>query len=142
MKSAELLICVMQFLQLKISRIILVIRSRNIPVWTTLKRAFSAIKVYRTVTYLIVFTMLLENTEITRANILQCLKELKYRKHYKNAHYIYYNLTGKMIDDIGYLEHKLIWDCREFIVAYSDLHPDRKKLSQCTVCRISFTSEV
>ena len=68
----------------------------------------------------------LKDTEITRAGILKCLKELKYGKHYKNAHYIYYDLAGKMIDDIGYLEHKLICDYREFIVAYRDLQLDRK----------------
>ena len=28
----------------------------------------------------------LKNIEITRANILKCLKELRYRKHYTNAH--------------------------------------------------------
>ena len=31
-----------------------------------------------------------------------------------------------MIDVIGYLEHKLICDYREFIVAYRDLQLDRK----------------
>ena len=68
----------------------------------------------------------LKDTEITRAGILKCLKELKYSKHYKDAHYIYYNLTGKTIDDIEYLEHKLIKDYREFIVAYRELQLDRK----------------
>ena len=68
----------------------------------------------------------LKDTEITRAGILKCLKELKYGKHYKNAHYIYYDLTGKLIDDIGYLEHHLIKDYREFIVAYRELQLDRK----------------
>ena len=81
----------------------------------------------------------LKNIEITRANTLKCLKELRYRKLYKDAHYIYYDLTGKLIDDIGYLEHKLIKDHREFIVAYRELQLDRKILSKCAVCSISVT---
>ena len=68
----------------------------------------------------------LTDSEITRAGILKCLKELRYGKLYKDAHYIYYDLTGKLIDDIGYLEHKLIKDYREFILAYRELQLDRK----------------
>ena len=111
-KNVKLLNRVMQFL-LRISRVIHVIKGRT------------SIKVYRSVRYRIAF-MVLWKTEITRANILQCLKELRYRKHYKNAHYIYYDLTGKLIDDIGYLEHHLIKDYREFIVAYRKLQINRK----------------
>ena len=57
-KNVKLLIRVMQFLQLRISRVIHVIKGRTMAVWTTLKTAFSAIKVYKSVRYRIAFMML------------------------------------------------------------------------------------
>ena len=68
----------------------------------------------------------LKDTEITRSTILKCLKELKYVKHYKNVHKIYFDLAGQMIDDIGYLEHTLVQDYREFTRVYNTLDIDRK----------------
>ena len=64
--------------------------------------------------------------EITRASILLLLKEFKFVKHYKNVHRIYADLTGKLIDDIEYLEFKLIQDYREFTRVYKTLEADRK----------------
>lgn len=68
----------------------------------------------------------LNNAEITRTIIIKCLKDLNCNKHYKNAHKIYYDLKEKMIDDIEYLEHKLILDYREFTSVYNTLEVDRK----------------
>jgi hypothetical protein len=68
----------------------------------------------------------LNNAEITRTIIIKCLKDLNYNKHYKNTHKIYYELTGKMIDDIEYLEYDLVNDYREFTRVYKTLKVDRK----------------
>ena len=67
----------------------------------------------------------LGDVEITRANILKVLKEIGYAKHYKNAHRIYFDLTGTKVDDIAHLEDKLIRDYRLFIDAYYKLKVDR-----------------
>jgi len=67
-----------------------------------------------------------DRLEINRSTILKCLKELKCTKQYKNVHRLYYDLTGKRIDDIDYLEHKLIGDYIEFIRVYNTLEVDRK----------------
>ncbi len=42
--------------------------------------------------------------EITRARIIKVLKQLKFTKQSKNAHKIFAELTGELIDDIEYLE--------------------------------------
>ena len=63
---------------------------------------------------------------VTRESILQYLKEQKQARYYKDVHMIFYELTGKRIDDIEYLEYTLIHDYREFIVAYRELQLDRK----------------
>ena len=47
---------------------------------------------------------------ITKEHISIFLKELQYTKHYENINLIYYNITGKKPDDIGYLEEKLLTD--------------------------------
>jgi hypothetical protein len=47
---------------------------------------------------------------ITKEHIGIFLKELQYTKHYENINLIYYNITGKKPDDIGYLEEKLLED--------------------------------
>ena len=80
----------------------------------------------------------LKDTEITRANILKCLKELRYRKLYKDAHYIYYDLTGKLIDDMDTwsisslkITGSLLWHIENYSLI--------EKLSKCAVCSISVT---
>ena len=115
----------MQFLQLKISSYSCYKR----PKYTCLDNFKKSIQCYQGLQKCHIPDSIydaLKDTEITRAGILKCLKELKYGKHYKNAHYIYYDLTRKTINDIGYLEHKLIKDYREFIVAFRELQLDRK----------------
>lgn len=59
--------------------------------------------------------LLLDNEKEKFSNILKehiniFLKELGYTKHYENVNLIYFNLTGKKLDDISYLENKLIED--------------------------------
>ena len=73
----------------------------------------------------------LKDTEITRAGILKCLKELRYRKHYKNVHYIYYDLTLDTWSII--FTESLLWHIENYRLT--------GKLPQCTVCVISVTSE-
>ena len=48
--------------------------------------------------------------KILKEHINIFLKELEYSKHYENVNLIYYNLTGKKLDDISHLENKLIED--------------------------------
>ena len=65
----------------------------------------------------------LRGVKPTRESILKTLKGTKY---YKNAHRIYFDLTGEYIDDIDHLESKLIQDYREFTRVYNTLEVDRK----------------
>ena len=68
----------------------------------------------------------LQDIEVTRANILKVLKEIGYAKHYKNAHRIYFDLTGKMIDNIDHLKQALVLDFKKFMQEYNILGVDRK----------------
>ena len=68
----------------------------------------------------------LKDVEPTRENILRALKEFKLTRHYKNAHRIYHDLTGKFIDDIEHLERQLLSDYNDFIRVYHTLGIDRK----------------
>ena len=68
----------------------------------------------------------LQDTEVTRENILRCLKKLKLTKHYKDVHMIYFDLSGTKIDDIDYLEDRLIRDFINFVRVYDALKVDRK----------------
>lgn len=57
---------------------------------------------------------------ITRDHIIMFLKDLKYTKHYENTNLIYYMLTNKRVDDITYLEDKLIDDFKKLICLYDE----------------------
>lgn len=61
-------------------------------------------------------------SKITKDHISMFLKELKYTKHYENVNMIYHTLTGKQIDNIDYLEPKLIEDFRCLVNLYDSLH--------------------
>jgi hypothetical protein len=61
-------------------------------------------------------------SKITKDHISMFLKELKYTKHYENINLIYHTLTGKPVDNIDYLEHKLIEDFRCLVNLYDSLH--------------------
>ena len=67
----------------------------------------------------------LQDTEITRVSILECLKKLKLTKYYKDTHLIYFDLTGNKVDNIDYLEQALVLDCKKFIQCYNTLGIDR-----------------
>jgi hypothetical protein len=56
---------------------------------------------------------------ITKENILFCLKDLGYTKHYENVNLIHYTITGKKPDDISHLETKLINDFIVLVELYS-----------------------
>lgn len=47
---------------------------------------------------------------ITKDHILLFLKEIGYSKHYEDVVLIYHKMTGKPVDDISYLENKLMED--------------------------------
>lgn len=47
---------------------------------------------------------------ITKDHILLFLKETGYSKHYEDVVLIYHKMTGKPVDDISYLENKLMED--------------------------------
>lgn len=76
------------------------------------------------------YRLLVENTSvdavkysnITKDHIIMFLKELKYTKHYENINMIYHTLTGKQVDNIDYLEHKLVDDFRKLVTLYDSLH--------------------
>jgi hypothetical protein len=55
---------------------------------------------------------------ITKEHVFIFLKELNYTKHYENANLIFSQLTGKKLDDISYLETKLLDDFDKFIDMY------------------------
>lgn len=57
---------------------------------------------------------------ITRDHIIMFLKDLKYTKQYENTNLIYYMLTDKRVDDITYLEDKLIDDFKKLICLYDE----------------------
>jgi hypothetical protein len=65
---------------------------------------------------------------ILKEHISIFLKELDYTKHYENINLIYYNITGKKPDDIGYLEDKLLEDFDILTELYDKKfkHIDRK----------------
>jgi hypothetical protein len=55
---------------------------------------------------------------ITKEHVFIFLKELNYTKHYENANLIFSQITGKKLDDISYLETKLLDDFDKFIDMY------------------------
>lgn len=57
---------------------------------------------------------------ITRDHIILFLKDLKHTKQYENTNLIYYMLTNKRVDDITYLEDKLIEDFKKLICLYDE----------------------
>lgn len=61
-------------------------------------------------------------SKITKDHISMFLKELRYTKHYENINMIYHTLTGKQIDNIDYLEPKIIDDFRKLVSLYDSLH--------------------
>jgi hypothetical protein len=61
-------------------------------------------------------------SQITRNHIMMFLKELKYTKHYENVNLIYFTLTNKRVDDISYLEDRLIDDFKELVALYDEIH--------------------
>lgn len=61
-------------------------------------------------------------SRITRENIVMFLKQLNYANHYENANYIYYVLTGKKVDDIDYLEDRIIEDFKELSSLYDEIY--------------------
>jgi hypothetical protein len=66
-------------------------------------------------------------SQITRSHIMMFLKDLKHTKHYENANLIYFMLTNKRVDDISYLEEKLIEDFKELIFLYDEIYGKDKK---------------
>ena len=65
---------------------------------------------------------------VTKQHIMIFLKDLQYTKHYENLNLIYSNLTNKKLDDISYLEDKLLQDFDDLTELYDMMfkHIDRK----------------
>jgi hypothetical protein len=61
-------------------------------------------------------------SKITKEHITLFLKELRYTKHYENVNMIYHTLTDKQIDNIDYLEPKLVEDFKQLVNLYDSLH--------------------
>lgn len=59
---------------------------------------------------------------ITKEHIVMFLKQLNYANHYENANYIYYVLTGNKVDDIDYLEEKILEDFKELSSLYDEVY--------------------
>ena len=56
--------------------------------------------------------------KITKEHIHIFLKELEYNKHYENVNLIHYQITGIKLDDISYLEDKLLDDFDTLVDLY------------------------
>ena len=61
-------------------------------------------------------------SRITKDNIMMFLKQLNYSSHYENANYIYYVLTGKRLDDIDYIEERILEDFKELSSLYDEIY--------------------
>lgn len=61
-------------------------------------------------------------SKITRTHILMFLKQLNHAKHYENTNLIFFTLTNKRVDNIGYLEQQLLEDFKELVALYDNLH--------------------
>jgi hypothetical protein len=59
---------------------------------------------------------------ITKEHIALFLKELNYSKHYENINLIYSNITGAKLDDISYLEDKLLDDFDQLTDLYDKMY--------------------
>lgn len=64
--------------------------------------------------------------KVTKEHIYMFLKELGYSKHYENVNLIHYNLTGKLPDDISYLEDKLLDDFDRLSEMYDKKYKGKK----------------
>ncbi|KAH3809244.1 hypothetical protein DPMN_137605 [Dreissena polymorpha] len=67
-------------------------------------------------------------SRITKNTIIMFLKQLNYANHYENANYIFYVLVGKRIDDIAYLEDKIIEDFKELSSLYDSIYGKDKPM--------------
>ena len=66
-------------------------------------------------------------SKITRNQIMMFLREKRYTKHYENVNLIYFTLTSNRVDDIGYLEDRLIDDFKELVSFYDNIHGKDKE---------------
>jgi len=70
-------------------------------------------------------------SKVKKSHILLFLKELGYCKHYENLNLIFFNITQKPIDDITYLETKLLEDFDKLTQLYDKMFKnkiDRKNM--------------
>ncbi|KAH3733566.1 hypothetical protein DPMN_039995 [Dreissena polymorpha] len=67
-------------------------------------------------------------SRITKNTIIMLLKQLNYANHYENANYMYCVLVGKRIDDIKYLEDKIIEDLKELSSLYDSIYGKNKPM--------------
>lgn len=73
-------------------------------------------------------------TKVSKDHILLFLKETGHTKHYEDVFLIFHKITGKKLDDISYLEPKLMEDFDKLSILY-----DKKfKQGQKVVTRKSF----
>lgn len=65
--------------------------------------------------------------KITKEHIIFFLKELGYTKHYENVNLIFSNITGHKLDDISYLETKLLDDFDILTSTYDTMFKNKLK---------------
>ena len=69
--------------------------------------------------------------EITRKKVRDFVKAFKWKKVQGNDHEIFNHITGHDGNDYEHLERFLIDDFKYFLLAYDDLHLNRKKFLNC-----------
>ena len=69
--------------------------------------------------------------EITRKKVRDFVKAFKWKKVQGNDHEIFNHITGHDGNDYEHLEKFLIDDFKYFLLAYDDLHLNRKKFLNC-----------
>jgi len=64
-------------------------------------------------------------SKITKYHIHLFLKELDYAKHFENINLIYYNMTGRKLDDISYIEDMLLGDFDTLATLYDKMFKNK-----------------
>ena len=68
--------------------------------------------------------------KVTKEQILIFLKETEHTNHYEDCNLIFHNITGKQLDDISYLEQKLLEDFDLLSALYDKKFRNNKKTTR------------
>ncbi len=68
--------------------------------------------------------------KVTKSHIFHFLKETGWTKHYEDVNLIFHNITGKKLDDISYLESKLLDDFDVLSNAYDKKYKQSYKIER------------